>query len=151
MARYQTTQATCGATAVLNALSALEHQVTEDQVISASGIKDPTRGLGQREIKRALVSLGYSWSEIWTGNPQHAWLALRDSLTFRGRPVIMAVDVDRHWLAGVGCLGGRVALADGAHTDMVIFRDEAAVMGRWNSGARRGFYGLVIEPAERDQ
>jgi len=144
--RYQTTQATCAAAAVLNALSALEHVVSEDQVVAASGIKDTTKGMGEREIKRALTSLGYDHGEIYTASESHGWLFLRDALVFYGRPVIMAVDRDKHWVAAVGTLGERVALADGAHNDMMVYRPRASLMPRWHSGGRTGYYGIVIEP-----
>lgn len=143
--RYQTTQATCGAAAVLNALSALEHAVTEDQVVAASGVKDPTKGLGEREIKRALTALGYGHSEIWTGDEPHGWHYLKEALVFEGRPVIMAVDRDRHWVSAVGVLGRRIAVADGAATDLVVYRPRELLMPFWSSGARKCYYGIIVK------
>lgn len=148
--RYQSRQATCGAVAVLNALSALDHQVTEDQIVAASGLKDLTKGLGEREIKRALTALGYSYDEIHEAREPHAWLFLLDALR-HGRPVVMVVDNDKHWVTAIGMLGPAVQIADPAHNDLVVGRTRARLMTRWGSEARKPWYGVVVIPPEKKE
>jgi ABC-type bacteriocin/lantibiotic exporter with double-glycine peptidase domain len=141
--RYQSRQATCGAVALLNALSSLQHEVTEDQVVAASGIKDLTQGLGTKELKRAATALGYANGEIYEAREPHGWLFLLDCL-HRGEPCIMAVDRDEHWVAAVGTLGKLVLVADAAHKDIIVAYDRAGMMARWHSGGRKPFYAISL-------
>lgn len=145
--RYQSRQATCGAVGIVNALGALDHSVTEDQVAAASGLRDLTRGLGEREIKRALTSLGYGHSEIWVAQEPHGWLFLRDELA-HGHPVILVVDNDRHWVTAIGTLGKLVQVADGAHADLVSGKNREQLMKSWGSECRRPYYGIAVIPPE---
>lgn len=146
MVRYQSRQATCMASAIVNALSVLGHDVSEDQVVLASGMRDLTKGMGEKEGKRALQALGYEWDEIHVLQEPYGYFHLLDAMQ-HGRPTIMAVDQDRHWVVGLGTLGKSVLVADGAHNDHLLTYDRGALMVRWAGSGRRPYYGLAIAKA----
>lgn len=146
MVRYQSRQATCAANSVVNALSVLGHDVSEDQVVLASGMRDLTKGMGEREVKRALTALGYTWDEIHVAQEPYGYFHLLDALR-HGAPVLLAVDSDTHWVSAVGTLGGAVLVADGANNDHVVSYDRPSLMSRWAGVSRRPYYGLAVRKA----
>lgn len=142
--KFQSTQSTCGAAAIANALAALRRPVSEAEVIQASGLRDITQGMGPKDLKRALAKLGVGHTDLRHTSEPHGWLFLLDHLR-QGEPVILAVDQDEHWVAAFGLLAGTVLVADGAHNDLVLAYDRSSLMARWGSGDRRKTYwGLAV-------
>jgi ABC-type bacteriocin/lantibiotic exporter with double-glycine peptidase domain len=139
--RLQSTQANCGPASLHNALAALGISRTEDELIalckttgtegtSSKNLMGAVRAVGRHPLvvneRRAPIAL--LWLEAW----------LRE-----GRPVILCVDDNSHWVTAVGALGSRLLVADPANNELVLAYDRVGLLERWESEAGR-FYGVVV-------
>jgi ABC-type bacteriocin/lantibiotic exporter with double-glycine peptidase domain len=139
--RFQSTQSNCGPASLANALAALGIVRTEDELAvlckttgtegtSTKNLHAAIRAVGRHPVilneKRAPVAL--LWLESW----------LRE-----GRPVIMCVDSDSHWVTAVGALGSRVLVADPADNELVLTYSRGDMLKRWMSDGGR-YYAVVV-------
>lgn len=142
--RMQASQHDCGPTALMNALRAI-------------GID---RGIDElRKLTKATATAGTSERKLVTGiqkiqgvrphphrfrDPTLAIAVLRDRLRC-GRPCILSVDEEEHWVAAVGLLGERVLVADSASADLVIAYTPERLLSRWDAGSEQSYYAIVLE------
>src|SRR5688572_2687030 len=102
--RMQSTEASCGPTAMVNSLAALglKRSIEEcEQLCKCSA----TEGTSTPKLMAALRSIpGLDVNRIYERKPTSALWHLNGALSC-GRPVILCVDSSSHWVAAVGQLG----------------------------------------------
>lgn len=133
--RMQSTEASCGPTAMVNALRALglKRETEECEKLCRCSA---TMGTSTPNLMAALRSIpGLDVNRIYERKPTSALWHLNGCLSL-GRPVILCVDASSHWVAavgqlGVGTLGTRYAVADSADMELVLFYDFKELMDRW--------------------
>ena len=149
----QSGQNSCGPTCVANALLCLGprwKKISEKAVIDKVRLlgtiadTDPGAGAIETQIMRALSAYGVKHDTLSVHNPQSAVAALRGYLVL-GRPTLLAVDNDDHWVVAAGVLGSGFLIVDSAADDLVNVYDEDRLANRWKSaGDPNVYYGLVL-------
>ena len=149
--RFQTRSGYCGAGVVVNMARALGQRVSEARVRALSGTD--ASGTDATGIMVALRGLGYTATEFNEESAAKAWLILHGSLT-QGKPVVLSVDNDWHWVACVGDLGERVVTVDSSRVvknmceNGVHVLDRRSLLRRWRSSTGT-YYGIVAGKASR--
>lgn len=151
--RLQDEPSTCGQTTVANLLVALTRKVTPDQVkaklkkLAVDGDPGQTAGTTEYQIMRLLEAYRIPVTQLQAHSPSLAINALRGHL-MAGRPVVLAVDNDSHWLLAFGVLGATFNVWDPANIDLVY--TERRLVDRWGiAGDPPRFYGLAAGKGPR--
>lgn len=140
--RFQTNQSTCGPTALFNALVALGVERSLDECEHLCGTT--TEGTDGPALVRGAAKIpGLTPVPLRESRPDVAVLRLVAALR-AGRPVVLAVDSDEHWVAAVGLLGERVLVADSADNELVQSLPLSQLLERWRGTGRRPFYGVIL-------
>lgn len=130
--RMQDSQANCGSIALHNALCALGIRRSPKECEALCKVT-AERGVSEADLVAAFSAVrGCKPYEIRTEDAALAMGALRDAL-HRGRPAILSVDADAHYVAAVGVLGDRVLVADGADNELVRGVADFRLSLRWGS------------------
>lgn len=133
--RMQSTEASCGPTAMVNALAALglKRDLQEcEQLCKCSA----TNGTSTQKLVAALRSIpSLQVSRIYERKADSALHRLNAALSL-GRPMIICVDNGAHWVAVIGQLGigtvtTRYLVADSADMDLVLSYDFKDLLARW--------------------
>jgi len=143
--RFQRNFASCGTAALANALEALGIRRTEDEL--APLCDSNVEGTSPKGILKAIKAISTTelplrGDSLKTSEPL-AWVLVQWYLVNEGRPMILCVDEDDHWVAVVGSLGDRVVVIDGAETDLVLFYDKDGLIERWRASDGR-FYAVIL-------
>lgn len=139
--RMQDSQATCGPSALSNALAALgvKRSSAECEVLCKASA---TNGTNTKAMAKAIQSIdGTHLRVLRESRPDVAMLRLL-ALLQRGRPVLLVVDSSSHWVAAVGVLGDRVLVADAADLELVLSYTPEELATRWRDG--KTFYGVGL-------
>lgn len=139
--RMQDSQATCGPSALSNALSAvgMARSAAECEVLCQA---NATTGTPPASMVKAVRSVdGVTPRLIRETRPEVAVLKLL-ALLDHGRPVLLVVDSSSHWVAAVGRLGDRVLVADSADLELVLSYTPDELAARWRDG--KTFYGVGL-------
>lgn len=149
----QSGQNSCGPTCVANALLCLgprwkkiSEKAVLDKVRSVGTIADtdPAAGAIESQIMRALNAYGVKHETLSVHNPAAAVAALRGNLLC-GRPALLAVDNDDHWIVAAGALGAGFLIVDSANDDLVSMYGEDRLASRWKSaGDPAHYYAIII-------
>lgn len=146
----QGSQSSCGPSALANLLRALGLNVSEDWVTKkaklSSHIGDPhtAQGTIEAQIQRCLSALKIPHLASTTHDPNTAVAALRGQLIL-GRPALLAVDGDDHWVCAASVLGDRFGIVDSADPELVVFYGPAELAQRWASATDPPcFYAIVV-------
>lgn len=133
--RMQSTEASCGPTAMANALSALglKREVTECEKLCKCSATNGTSTSNLTAALRSIPSLDVN--RIYERKPTSALWHLNGALSC-GRPVILCVDSSSHWVAAVGQLGvgtmsSRYVVADSGDMELVLTYDFKQLLERW--------------------
>lgn len=128
--RMQDSQANCGSTALYNALQSLgiKRSMKECERLCNVTAQDGTST--QDLIQAASAIKGLKPRLIGESNHTAAESILSNNLR-KGRPAILAVDDDSHWIAAVGMLGPRILVADSAHNELILSYNEDQLLKRW--------------------
>lgn len=139
--RMQSSQSTCGPTALHNSLLALGIQRGLDELEIMCGCT-ATDGTSTKKLMRAAAKIeGCRPVLIRDRKPDIAALRLRFALQ-SGRPVVLVWGDGSHWVAAVGMLGEKVLVADSAESELVLSMEIEEVMEGWvDSGV---FEGVVL-------
>lgn len=148
--RFQSHANSCGPSSVANALKSLGITITEEQVenaIAKTQRKSDPKDIGgsnEMQIKRALNELKCGYVEFKLADYEAAWRMLRCYID-DGNPALLAVDLDTHWVAGVGTIGQQILLADGADNELVVSMSKDALQKRWGHvGDVTTYYGMAV-------
>lgn len=146
--RLQSTHASCGPTALRNALSARGVARSEDELARLSGCT--ARGTSARGLLRAILAIAADVPELVPGviserRADIALLRLLEALR-AGSVAILCVDQWDHWVVGFGLLGrDTIHVSDSADTEMVLHYKPAQLLARWAPpGARGAYYGILL-------
>lgn len=139
--RLQDAQHNCGPAALSNALAALGllHSQTECSELCKTNATDGTSPKGLISAARQLGRQPHALSEK---RGVVAMLYL-DAHLRAGRPAVLCVDNDEHWVAAIGLLGERILVADPADNELVLSYTRAGLLARWCSKTGR-HYGVVL-------
>lgn len=138
--RLQSTQANCGPASLLNALVALGISRTEDELATLCKTTG-TEGTSPRNLMAAIRALGRS-PELINEKRMDVAIMFVETWLREGRPVILCVDGDTHWVTAVGSMGKRIIIADPADNELVLSYSRSDLVDRWGSGGR--YYGIVV-------
>jgi ABC-type bacteriocin/lantibiotic exporter with double-glycine peptidase domain len=139
--RLQDSQANCGAASLSNALAALG--ISHSQAECAELCKTTaTEGTPPKRLLSGAKQLGRQPQVVSEKRGAVAMLYL-DAHLRAGRPAVLCVDNDEHWVAAVGLLGERILVADPADNELVLSYSRAGLVARWGSKAGR-YYGIVL-------
>lgn len=139
--RMQDSQANCGPTAMSNALAALgiTRPAAECEKLCKTSA---TEGTSAKRLLSALRSIETCQpAELREKRQDVAMLKLDKALQY-GRPVILCVAENTHWVAAVGALGGRVLVADSADNELVLSKSLEQLTTWWYSGTN--YYGIIL-------
>lgn len=142
--RFQSTQASCGPASLRNALLALGIERSEEELSQLSGCT-ATNGTPPKGLIRAITQItGAEPGVIYEAREDVAVLRLVEALRV-GRPVILCVDRDEHWVVAFGLLGPDVVhVADSADNELVKHYRPRDLASRWRGVGRRPFYGILV-------
>lgn len=138
--RMQDTEANCGPASLSNALLALgiARSQAECEVLCSA----TSDGVDERKMRRAIEAVGRAPVAISEKRPAVALLMLERFLD-DGRPVLLSVDDESHWVTAVARLGRRFLVADPADNELVLSLDTEGLMARW-VGLKGRYYGLAV-------
>lgn len=138
--RFQTTQSSCGAAALANAIALLQYPapLEEDVIRSAKTAWD---GTSAGDIVKAARKLGYS-AEKYTGK------RLPETLC----PYVLCVDRDEHWIAVLSIVVGgpldpsnvRMLVIDSAHNDLCYTLQPSELEKRATGTSKKKPFSAVI-------
>lgn len=146
--RYQVTEWSCGAAAVVNACQAIGVRASESRVrrLACSG----PDGTDEVQLIGAVRGLGLK-ATPWGGmDGPAAWAFVRSNVA-EGRPCLVCIDQWRHWVAVVASVGGRVIVADSARTRRNLAENgvhslsRPGLIRRWRCrNEREAFYAIAV-------
>jgi hypothetical protein len=143
--RLQDSQANCGSVAVKNALCALgiDRSTEECEILCGT---TATQGTTPRRMIKGLESIHELDVAIISETRKEIALLLLQSALRDGRPVIILVDNNEHWISAIGLLGDRIIIADGADYELVTSNNSEGLLTRWcnSSSKRQSYYGIRI-------
>lgn len=130
-------------------------EATEDSVAKraklAGSMNDPHPGMGTIEwqIQRSLEAMKVPHFQMTAHTPEVAIAALRGQLVL-GRPAMLAVDNDDHWIGVIGVLGDRFVTVDSADSELVVCPSGVELAKRWGGATDPPkFYGIIVTGAKR--
>lgn len=139
----QDSKAGCGPAALVNALKSVGESITQTLAWSACRTTG-THGTGARNMIAGIEKLGHGALVVHERDPREAIVRLRGYLN-AGCPVLAIVDDGTHWVAVFAPMNGRVAVADSADGELVLFPDHSEFLRRWaQSGVRKPYWGVAI-------
>lgn len=142
--RMQSTEASCGAAALSNALKAVGVVRSEDEMAKLSGTN--SSGTSQAGITKALKSVGREPGKLLEAKSHTAVLRLIMALQC-GHPVILCVDDWEHWVVAVGLLGvagyPRIVVVDSASLELTHVYSIEDVVSRWGHNKKK-FSGVIV-------
>jgi hypothetical protein len=135
----QSSQANCGPTAMYNALQALgiRRSLSECERLCQTNATDGTYFTCLYEAIDSIRGCNPTYITFKSWIP--SILTLREKLR-RGRPTILIVDNEEHYVAAIGVLGDRVIIADSALNELVVTYPEKQLQARW----KPDFWGLTL-------
>lgn len=144
--RLQSSQANCGAAAVLNAACALGRTNVSLEECERVCKTSASEGTSIRNLISGAKTTGLSLAcEIKEAKEYVALLLLAHWVTVGGA-VCVTVDEDSHWATVIGRVGARYLVADSADSELVLSLSSKELLERWDSGiGRTRFYGAVFQ------
>lgn len=133
--RMQSTEATCGPTAMGNALAALGI-IRAQEELEILCKTSATKGTDTGKMMKALRSIqGVTPVRSCERTPGAAMFRLASLLSL-GRPGILCVDNSAHWVSAIGGLGlgtaqARYLVADSGDLELVLSYTPADLVTRW--------------------
>jgi ABC-type bacteriocin/lantibiotic exporter with double-glycine peptidase domain len=145
--RFQRDGHSCGVLAILNAAKAIGVRLSEREIRKHSGTT--TDGTTQHGILNALERLGLKGTEIKQTDKDEAFASVIDAVD-EGKAVILAVEEDQHWVAGIGTCGKRLVTFDSwnskdnvAEAGVEVW--DARTLRKWWTKVDGQFYGIIVE------
>ena len=134
----------CGPAAVVNALGALGHRVSED-IVRELADTNSVDGTDEAGLLEALEQLGFQAETVWTSDTEGAWNRLVRHLV-AGHPALLCVDEWDHWVTVVATDGGTVTVFDPAKEQEDTL-DEDELVKRWqHPDEARPYYAILVSP-----
>ena len=145
--RYQSRPGKCGPAVIVNALRCFGKRVSERSISKLAGWSE--NGVDEFGIQKCLTELSYSFEENEVSNRDEAWGWLVKQLT-AGRPVIIYIFNDQHWVLAAGVVNGRIIMIDSGNTKGNHKENGVHVLGRveflkrWRCATTGLYYGLGV-------
>lgn len=145
--KLQDSKANCGPTALANALEAMGHVRSVEELAKLCGT-NATQGTPIPGLIRAIKLLKEPCDLdehrlIRTASFDLAAGALQRALA-QGRAAVMLVDTGEHYVAGFGSLGSRFHIADSADERLVVSVDDDKLREWWDSGGRYKHWAVIL-------
>lgn len=145
--KFQRDTHSCGVFAIINAAKAIGVRLSEREIRKHSGTTND--GTTQHGILNALERLGLKGTEIKLSDKDEAHTAVIDAVD-EGKAVILAVEEDQHWVAGIGSCGQRLVTFDSwnskdnvAEAGVQVY--DARQLRKWWTKVDGQFYGIIVE------
>ena len=145
--RYQQRPWSCGAAALVNAGRVLGVRFSERTVRRLCGMTED--GTDEFGIISAARELGLTTAPLETANPLSAFSVVHSNVV-AGRPTILCVDNNSHWVCVSSAAGERVGLVDSANTrrnkseNGVHFLGRRELLRRWKCRLNGMHYAIVV-------
>jgi hypothetical protein len=145
--RYQSKPASCGPTALRNALQSRGILRSEDELALLVGCT--AEGTSARGLLKAAHMIAVDEPKIAPGvlserRGDVALLKLHAALR-SGVAGILIVDSFEHWVTAFGLLGDDVIhVADSADPEMVLHYTPGKLLERWRGPGKAGYYGILL-------
>lgn len=129
----------CGIASIANALEVLGIRRTQRSIAKLCDVR-PEVGTDETEMKRALLANGCDVDE-WSDTSMYHALMWAGGCVDSGRPVILCVDNDEHWVTVIGLCGTRFIVFDPSRNSGIEIHEESSLAARWVN-ADGVYYGL---------
>ena len=145
--KIQETNWDCGACAVLNALRCYNDRISSKKVRKACN-SDPQKGTDEKDLVNGIAALGYVGHAFNHNKVGQAWEMLKENLS-SGKPVILNVDKEQHWVTAIGIINDHVIIFDSNNTIKNLAENGIHVLSkrvlgkRWKDDAGN-FYGVAV-------
>lgn len=139
--RHQRKGYWCGIASIANALEVLGIRRTQREIAKLCYVT-PSAGTNETEMKRALLANGVCIDEWCDTDTTQSELWVRHCLA-NGRPAILCVDDDEHWVTLIGMCGDHYVLFDPARNQGVEIHTHNSLTERWVN-AEGYCYGLGV-------
>ncbi len=143
--RFQSNRSSCGPAALANALEALGIKRSEDELIPLTG--QTPDGTDARGILKAIKAISTEAAPLRGDSIKVgeglAWVLAWFHIAHEGRPMILCVDEEDHWVAATGHLGDRLVVIDSGGNDLVFFYDKKGLLDRWKASDGR-YYAIIL-------
>ena len=146
--RFQSNASSCGPASIRNALLCLGVTRSEEELERLAGFTAAS-GTSIQGIVKALRTIAgenpvLSPEVLRESRAQVAILRLSNAL-YRGRPAIICVDNDTHWVSAVGNLGQDIYhIADPADPELILSINVAQLAQRWKGAGRQPYQGVIV-------
>lgn len=145
--RLQDSKVNCGPVALANALEAMGHARSVDELVKLCKTS-ATNGTSPRNLVRAIEHLKESCDLrdheiIKTGDPMAAWGLLVHGLS-QGHASVGLVDDAQHYVSCVGLLGESVLVVDSGDSEVLVTYTREEWLERWDSGGRFGYWAIIL-------
>jgi ABC-type bacteriocin/lantibiotic exporter with double-glycine peptidase domain len=139
--RHQRKGYWCGIASIANALEVLGIRRTQCEIAKLCDVT-PTDGTNETEMKRALLANGVGVDE-WSHEGSDGSLWWVDHCLVNGRPVILCVDSDEHWVTLIGLCGTKYLLFDPSRNTGIEVHTPPSLAARWVN-AEGIYYGIGV-------
>lgn len=145
--RLQSKPASCGPTALHNALMARGVRRSEDELAKLSGCT--AAGTSSRGLLKAVHMIAIEHPGLKPGviSERRGDVAILKLLTAHemGAAAILIVDDYAHWVASFGLLGRNVFhVADSANEELVLHYGPDDLLARWKPAGKGAYYGILL-------
>lgn len=136
----------CGIASIANALEVLGIRRTQREIAKLCHVT-PSAGTDEVEMMRALLANGLQVDEGFFEWGKDGYWWVLDSLA-KGRPCILCVDDDEHWVTAIGAAGDNAVIVfDPSRNYGIEVHNQTTLCKRWlNSDGI--YYGLACCRAE---
>lgn len=141
--RLQSSQASCGAAAVHNALCALGREPSLEACEKACRV-DATDGTSPKRLVAGVKAMGGEVVAEIKERESDVGLLRLDKATTMGLVGILVVDADSHWVTVVGRLGDRYLVADSADSELIRSLSAKDLVERWKGEGRKPYYAVLV-------
>ena len=145
--KLQDSKVNCGPTALANALKALGHSRSVEE-LSKLCKTSATNGTSPRNLVQAVEHLKESCDlgnhEIIRESKGTAAIGLLIHALLSGRTAVVLVDAGEHYVAAVAMLGQYVLVVDSADEGVVQVLDRDELLARWEGPGRFAYWGVVL-------
>ena len=139
--RMQNSQATCGPTALQNALFALGIRRSQEELEVACKTT-ATMGTSTAKLLKAVGQIEGCVPVRFNERRRDVALLKLRCAVMDGRPVILSWQTGTHWVAAVGMLGPRFLVADAAEAELVLSFTVDELAALWDDDGK--YEGVII-------
>jgi ABC-type bacteriocin/lantibiotic exporter with double-glycine peptidase domain len=149
--KFQRDPYSCGVFAILNALRALGHNLSEKRIRAHTGTTKAD-GTAEHGIKQALERLSFDYEEVNETDFSMASERIVEAME-AGHAAILLVQSGQHWAAAIGSNGWHLVIFDSQRTKKNKAEQGVHVLGgkklqKFWTPYQGKFYALIVKKTE---